>query len=240
MADIGFLFTPVPKWYFAVARDLKHSENLILLYCLNAAFGTPEAREQDYLDLSYSNLQAETGLSRASVARAISGLREKNLINQHISTVKAQRIRILHPQIEISGLKYEPLKQDVESQNCDVGVSNMNHSSYINKKNQEDDDSSLEKWFLGFGFSKNISHNLALIASQNQRDTAYLNGLSGYVTSNAQIRNKRAYLRRLVENNDDVPQSRSNGSTARLKPNDDAARKMDKWKKLVGGESSGR
>lgn len=237
MADIGFLFTPVPKWYFAVARDLKHSENLILLYCLNAAFGTPEAREQDYLDLSYSNLQAETGLSRASVARAISGLREKNLINQHISTVKAQRIRILHPQIEISGLKYEPLKGGVESQNCDVEVSNMNHSSYINKKNQEDDDSSLEKWFLGFGFSKNISHNLALIASQNQRDTAYLTGLSGYVTSNPQIRNKHAYLRRLVENNDEVPEKRSNGSTARLTAiQEQERRKMEKWKKLAGKE----
>jgi len=206
---IDYQFTPVPKWYFPLARELTHAENLLMLHIIESCYGTHEARERGFVDLSYTTLRDSTGLARSSIARALDGLRERGLITQTLHNVKVQRLSISGPRIVAleteSGSKTLP--KAVAKRGPHVPKSYQ--SSYINKnqESKEDDEGPLTiaGELIRFGFGAGEAGRLTLILTGNGRDLSQLQELFGYVALKAKS-NPRGLLVKMIEENQSVPQ----------------------------------
>jgi hypothetical protein len=182
---------------------MSHAENLLMLYVIESCYGTAEARERGFADLSYTTLQDATGLSRASIARALNGLRKRGLLDQKLHSVQVQRLRVVEPRIERVSLKFEP----PVVQKRGPEVSNLNQTSFINK-NQEsmkEDDESLADLLLQFGYAAPEAGRLYSKLIEFGRDVSHLKELLGYVAQRAKS-NPKGLLHKMIVENQDVPQ----------------------------------
>lgn len=197
-----------------------------MLHIIESCYGTKEARQRGFVDLSYTTLQDNTGLARSSISRALDGLRSRGLINQTLHNVKVQRLSIAEPKIIASKGDSGSKKLPEVVAKSYPEVAKSYQSSYMNLKNQEskedDDESSpVADFLVGLGLGRQEAVRLSIILNRNERDLSQVQELSGYVAQKART-NPLGLLIKMIEENQQPPnivtKPRQDGPSATKKP----------------------
>lgn len=204
-------FTPVPNWFFPLARHLNESEIRIMLVVWDqtVGFAAGDGSRQVSNTLAYTFLQQQTGISsRSTISRALTHLEELGLITRSPKRMHGQLVSV-SPKSPIIA---KPLVHSVDSQSPVSGLSESTEKTHIKKPSkklfkdttmpekftQEQEDSSLI--LVAGGLEKDISRQLVVTAWKNGRGIDYINQVVGYVAS-IQAKNPPGMIRSLIERN---------------------------------------
>lgn len=208
---MDYPFTPVPNWFFPLARHLNESEIRIMLVVWDQTIGfaAGDGSRQVTNTLAYTFLQQQTGISsRSTISKALTRLEELGLITRSPRRMHGQLVSVTPK----SPIIAEPLVHSVDSESPVSGLSESTQKTHIKKppKKLFKDNTMSEKFtseqeeglqiLVSGGIEQDISRQLIITAWGNGRDLNYIKDVRGYVAS-IQAKNPPGMLRSLIERN---------------------------------------
>lgn len=204
-------FTPVPNWFFPLARHLKESELRIMLVIWDQTIGfaAGDGSRQVTNTLAYTFLQQQTGISsRTAISKALTHLEELGLITRSPRRMHGQLVTV-SPKSPISPSQ---LVIESDSESLISRLSESANQTHIKKppKKLFKDNTMSEKFtpeqeeglqiLVSGGIDQDISRQLIIAAWGNGRDLDYIKGVVGYVAS-VSAKNPPGMVRSLIERN---------------------------------------